>query len=99
MEPTYLRVIFFSKDGKSYSVHIELNDDDKALLASDTSMEWKTDSLVLRAGVLDFLPSELADHWQGSGEVINHDIADSPHTSGAAIVAGKDDRKMWIREG
>jgi hypothetical protein len=92
-------VIFFSEDGKSYSAYIELNGDDKALIASNASMEWKTESLVRRAEVLDFLPPDLKDNWPGSGEVINHDIADSPYTIGAAMTIGKDDRKIWIREG
>jgi hypothetical protein len=68
----------FSKTDVSRSefwrVCIELDDEDRALLATNQSPELKARSIVRRSGILDLLPKGLDDEWTRFGTVMEHNV-------------------------
>ena len=95
---SYFEVIL-TKSGPLHSQHwrvcIELNDTDEAFLNSNTNTELRTQSLVLRSGILDLLPAGLEDSWQRFGTMLEDNVIGTWRGGSDPIIA-KDAHKVWI---
>jgi hypothetical protein len=100
MEPAFLEVMFLKPGPQNeyWRVCIELNDEDRALSASDASAELKTRSIVLRSGVLDLLPSGLDDGWPRFGSIMEHNLIGT-WDGGREPTIAKGGHKVWIISG
>jgi hypothetical protein len=98
MGPAYFEVIF-SKSGPRQNEHwrvcIELDDDDRALLMSNRSAEFRTRAVVRRSGILDLLPAGLEESWQRFGTVLEDNVIGTWHGGSEPIIA-KGGHKIWI---
>jgi hypothetical protein len=95
---SYLEVIF-TKSGPLHSQHwrvcIELNDTDETFLNSDTNTELRTQSVVLRSGILDLLPAGLENSWHRFGTMLEDNVIGTWRGGSDPIIA-KDGHKVWI---
>jgi hypothetical protein len=100
MEPTYFEATF-SKSGvgqnETFTVYIELRDEDKALMGRALNVELKTRLLVERVGILELLPSGLNDDWLRSGRILGHDIKGAWDVGIGPTIVKR--RNVWIIEG
>jgi hypothetical protein len=97
VEPVYIEVTF-KRSGvhhcEYFKSYIELNDQDLDLRNGSWSMELKTREIVKRVGILDYLPSGIADDWAGSGRILDRYL-ESPW-SAAAEPTTLSGRRVWV---
>jgi hypothetical protein len=100
MEPAFFEVMFskIKPQNEYWRVCIELNDQDRALMESDTSAELKTRSIVRRSGILDLLPNGLDDRWPHFGTITEHNVIGTWGGRREPIIA-KGGHKVWVISG